>query len=274
MFGQAGSSGIQERGSSMKSVFILVSIVLMVSACTPYYTPIQTAIIYPTKTNLPTSTSTSTYTQSPSPTPVGLIGCVGTNFPNVRSGPGTQWEVLSGLLPGTCVVIRARDQDASWGYLVSDDMTGWVFLYYLVVEGDINSLPLFTELTQTPLAVRYTSYSSPTIRPSPTVVRRTSTPRPSPTQSILLCSEMINYVGRNMVCKLPRAYCSYKPETNQSPTFCNDAPYPSQNFALVVYENDWSDLDGYCIVVTGVVTLYQGTPQIEVSSRSQVSYCP
>ena len=114
--------------------------------------------------------------------------------------------------------------------------------------------------------ISYGTWQTPTVKPS-TV---TDTPRPG----YIFCKDTWNRVGSFVTCKIPRAYCSYQPSTSGSPTFCNDAPYPSNSFTLVAWESNWSDLDGSCILVSGTVTLYNGKPQIEANSRSQVSVCP
>ena len=55
--------------------------------------------------------------------------------------------------------------------------------------------------------------------------------------STLLCSQAS--VGERVTCRIPHAYCSYKPTVNGSPTFCNDAPYPSQTFTLIRWGENW-----------------------------------
>lgn len=49
---------------------------------------------------------------------------------------------------------------------------------------------------------------------------------------------------------------------NGSPTFCNDIPYPNQDFRLVIIGEDWSDYDGQSIVVAGTLSRYRGLLQI------------
>lgn len=97
---------------------------------------------------------------------------------------------------------------------------------------------------------------------------------PLPTTNALLCKDTYNMVGSTVECKVPRAYCSYQPTTSGEPTFCNDAPYPNHNFTFFIWGEDWSDYDGECIILSGVVSMYQGKPQIEAFGRSQISSCP
>ena len=103
----------------MKNLFLSTLCIGLLIACSsppPTITVTLSAIIIPTHTHLPTST----YTQSPSPTPRGVIGCVGTTSLNIRSGPGTQYDIIGGLTPGTCVNIIALNQDAGWGWMISE----------------------------------------------------------------------------------------------------------------------------------------------------------
>jgi len=85
--------------------------------------------------------------------------------------------------------------------------------------------------------------------------------------------QAINYVGQNIQVRLESAHCSYQVTVNGSPTFCNDRPYPNHNFTFLVWGEDWSTLDQTCVVVQGLVELYQGKPQIEVSALEQVANC-
>jgi hypothetical protein len=92
---------------------------------------------------------------------------------------------------------------------------------------------------------------------------------------VILCKDTENLAGIRVTCTISYAYCSYKPSTTGSPTFCNDAPFPDHSFTLVAWGEDWSDYDGKCIVINnGLVSIRDDKPQIEASSRSQVSICP
>jgi hypothetical protein len=79
--------------------------------------------------------------------------------------------------------------------------------------------------------------------------------------------------GETVTCRIARAHCDYRPDVGGEPTFCNDAPFPNHDFTLLVWEHDWSDYDGQCLIVTGFVSRYEGKPQIVAESRSQVSLC-
>ena len=79
--------------------------------------------------------------------------------------------------------------------------------------------------------------------------------------------------GTFVTCQVGRAYCSYRPDINGEPTFCNDAPFPTHSFTLLVWGQNWSDYDGDCLLVTGQVTRFEGKPQVVATSRSQVETC-
>jgi hypothetical protein len=93
-----------------------------------------------------------------------------------------------------------------------------------------------------------------------------------PTSSIQLCSDVSE--GQTVACRIPRVYCYYKPGVAGQPTYCDNAPYPTETFVLVAWGQNWSNLNGRCLVVTGVVSRYGSDLQIEASSLSQVKDCP
>ena len=79
--------------------------------------------------------------------------------------------------------------------------------------------------------------------------------------------------GTFTTCQIQMAQCDFRPDISGEPTFCNDAPFPSHGFTLLVWGEDWSDYDGMCLVVTGEVTRFRGLPQIVATSQSQVANC-
>ncbi len=92
--------------------------------------------------------------------------------------------------------------------------------------------------------------------------------------AVLQCSDTLSQAGHNVTCTIPVASCSYQPKTLGKPTFCNDAPYPRHSFTLLVWGQDWSDYNGRCLIVTGLVSIYAGKAQIEARSRTQIADCP
>ena len=108
------------------------------------------------------------------------------------------------------------------------------------------------------------------IPPSPTEL---SPPTAIQDSFALPCSETDSYIGQTVSCQIENAYCSYRPDVAGEPTFCNDAPFPGHSFTLLVWEQDWSDLDGKCLHVSGVISRYRGKLEIVAESRTQVSQC-
>lgn len=68
---------------------------------------------------------------------------------NVRSGPGTYYEIVGRLTAGDDVLVDGRaESDAMWLHIVmSDGHLGWVSAFVLLLEGDVMTLPVFTDGT-------------------------------------------------------------------------------------------------------------------------------
>jgi len=83
----------------------------------------------------------------------------------------------------------------------------------------------------------------------------------------------LDFLGEYVTVGIEKASCSYRTDINGAPTFCNDKPYPNHTFTLLVWGQDWGFLDGECILVAGVVSVYNGKPQIIAETLDQVSFC-
>lgn len=95
----------------------------------------------PTSTRMlvPIPTLTPSHALTVPPESVSLKACVTHSDIRIRQGPGTDFEVMGGLVSGTCMQILGRNQDASWVYMVTEDNTnGWVAAWLLTIEGDVN----------------------------------------------------------------------------------------------------------------------------------------
>ena len=101
----------------------------------------------------------------------------------------------------------------------------------------------------------------------------TLAPTSAPPQLIVPSEEAAAYIGEVVRVRIENAVCTYRPDVNGSPTFCNDKPYPNHTFTLVVWGQDWSYLDGGCITVRGEVQEFEGKPEIVAESTDQVSLC-
>lgn len=81
------------------------------------------------------------------------------------------------------------------------------------------------------------------------------------------------YLGTNIRVRVETAYCSFQADINGTPTFCNDQLYPNHNFTFLIWGEDLSSFDRKCVIVEGKVELFQGKPQIEISSEEEIYFC-
>ena len=161
--------------SSKANFSILLSIgillVVVLTGCTPEpeqlppsAEDIQTAIAQtqsafstptfaPTFTPSPVPTQTNTPEPTPSPTPIGPIaGSVNTEYLNMRSGPGTSFEIIQTFVIDTELSAISRSPDSQWVEVIiefeqEDDedplapLQGWMFIDLLDLDGDPTKLP-------------------------------------------------------------------------------------------------------------------------------------
>lgn len=186
--------------------------------------------------------------------PVSSLSATNSEQVIVYTGPNVDSPIMGRMDTGTQVLVNGKNGDV-WVTFRFNGKQGWIQRYYLDFEGNPSRLP---DATHAPIPIP------------------TQTPRVTASNINLHaeCASMSNRVGEYVTCKIRNAYCSYQPTTNGSPTFCNDVPYPDQNFTLLVWGEDWSDYDGECILVSGIMSTYQSSLQIELTNRSQVSLCP
>ncbi len=114
-------------------------------------TIVNQGIINPTPSDLPSNTPTVTSTLLSTPTNVILQGCVTVRSLRVRSGPGLEFPVVSGLNYGDCLFIDARTADSIWLRLSTesgDKVLGWVMAEYIANEGDLDSLTIIESMPQ------------------------------------------------------------------------------------------------------------------------------
>jgi hypothetical protein len=128
--------------------------------------------------------------------------------------------------------------------------------------------PIPTTFYTTPVARNQLPTKTPTLSFSPPIFA-------PPTQLVdFVPSENAGeYVGEVVIVRIEKAYCSYRPDVNGAPTFCNDQPFPNHTFTLIAWGKDWTDLDSKCVYITGEVKEYQGKYEIIADSRDQVSLC-
>lgn len=96
-------------------------------------------------------------------------------------------------------------------------------------------------------------------------------------------SEAGSRVGETVTIQGPVVGAAYLPEETGSPTFLNlGEDFPSEDrFTVVIWDGDRGDFPtppedafaGQKVIVTGTISEYEGTPQIEVSDPSQIEAC-
>jgi hypothetical protein len=209
------------------------------------------------------------------PEPRTLLACV-TDTTRIRRGPGTHYETIGGLGSHTCLTILGRNENASWVFMVSDDhQTGWVAVSLLSDARDLSRIsvrddstminPARPTLTSAEIAYGAELYL--------TKIAATNLPQSPLSQYVVPCFETANRIGDNVSCRMEKAYCDYLPVVEGNTTFCSDRPPPDHTFTLIVRDEDWSEYDGQCIIVSGYLEIERGALQIQALHHSQVSYC-
>lgn len=90
---------------------------------------------------------------------------------NVRSGPGTEFDIVGQVAQGDTVPVTGRDgQDARWYQVALEDgAVGWVSSFTVMVDGDLELIPVITpdggDLTDT--SVRIVAYGRVNVRSGP-----------------------------------------------------------------------------------------------------------
>jgi len=213
--------------------------------------------------------------------PSVVLGKVTVNNSAVREGPENAKEVIEKLFTGEVVKIYSVSDDSKWFFVETAIGTqGWINAQQVYTNYEVENIAkelkdnqaqvfAFLEIPSTS-----TPEPQPTLKPASTKLAPTKaapTKKPS-NDTYKECSQVS--AGSNTTCKISRAYCSYESGVKGQPTFCNDAPYPSNNFTLLVWGKDWSKFNGKCLLVSGYISLYKGKAQIEATSESQVKLCP
>lgn len=88
---------------------------------------------------MPSDTGEATASPGESaPSRGGVRACVDAHSVAIRSGPSADADKKGFLLRDECVTLNGRNQNGTWGRFDS----GWITTSYLVVEGDIQGLPV------------------------------------------------------------------------------------------------------------------------------------
>ncbi len=79
-------------------------------------------------------------------------------------------------------------------------------------------------------------------------------------------------IKKQTICRILNAHCSYEPIIDGNPTLCYDEEQPNEKFTLLIMGEDWSSLDGDCLVIEGYKDYYNGKPTI-IAKRDSVTLC-
>lgn len=154
-------------------------------------TPFITRTPPPTFTPIPSETPippTETTTPSPTVTPpvIGIVG--GAQRINVREGPGTNYDSISSLVPGTGIEVVYQNPEGTWLNIKMEDGTqGWVSAGLIYIESTSTPFPSMTpspDLTAialgTPLPTALLGGGSITPTPPRSAVTATPPGTPAP----------------------------------------------------------------------------------------------
>ena len=88
------------------------------------------------------------------------------------------------------------------------------------------------------------------------------------------CSQLRQFEGIKVICKVDRLYCSYAPASTSYLTSCTDAPSPNEKFTLQIWHEDWTYLDGRCVVIQGTLSMFADKPYLSFEpDYADVSFC-
>lgn len=108
----------------------------------PSRTPMPSPTFTPSSTLIPPS-PTDTYTASPTPPVIGSVYSV--QSVNIRSGPGTEYDLVEVLRPASPFEVLGRNNDENWLNIRLDDgREGWISAALVRLEPSATPLPTLT----------------------------------------------------------------------------------------------------------------------------------
>ena len=141
------------QGYAFNTGWVLVAIVAFSVLCSFFGSSGSSSTI--TRTPIATKYSYSSHSRISAPAstgePISLHACVSNSTIRVRRGPGTQYEVIGGLVSGTCMSILGRNEDLSWVYISTGDLTGWVAASLLTIDGNLSIVSVSNAYAQRPV---------------------------------------------------------------------------------------------------------------------------
>ncbi len=134
------------QGFVPNTVWVLIAIVAFSVLCSFFGSSESSTATTRTQTPRATKSSNSSLSKFGNPTstkvPLSLHACVTDSTIRIRRGPGTQYEVIGGLVSGTCMSILGQSGDSNWVYMTTGEQTGWVAASLLTIDGNLSMVPV------------------------------------------------------------------------------------------------------------------------------------
>jgi serine/threonine-protein kinase len=156
-------------------------------------TALPSATMRPSSTKTTVSTPTRTITPSPTPTSTALPRViVNARSANIRTGPGTTYNVLTAVSKGSELAVIGRNADGTWlaVQMPGEEKTGWIAVSVLQLDTLIvESLPIITALpSPAPRPAQPTEKpgddDQPPAEPPTATPVKSSPPSPTPTRVV------------------------------------------------------------------------------------------
>lgn len=137
----------------------------------------------PAPTTAAAGTPAATATSQPGAAPAtpAASGDVVTANPggaNVRSGPGTNYEVIGGIDANKTATVKGRNANSDWFAIDFNGTTGWVYSGVVTYSGTIATLPVVAA-TPAPSGSSGSGGTSPTAAPTTAPAAATATTAPA-----------------------------------------------------------------------------------------------
>ena len=229
------------------SLFLEDGVILETLDQAPTLTP---TMIPPTSSPTPSSTPTVTETQPPTPTstPEPVAQFTLSKNANIRSGPGTEYLVVSGGKAGDLLAVYGKNPDGKW-LLIDPVKYWWVAVSLGTLDKQIDSMPLAptAEPTLTP-----TMTLTPTLRPTRTPVpTATLIPTRTPVPAVSLDTIYNNYQSMTAL-----QFKEYTAKIVGKPIRETVVVGNVDENGRVIVSGDWSpwlfNVSEFCVIVSGV----------------------
>ena len=165
----------------MNETVAAVEVAAITQANTPALNSTATSILLPTQTRSPTLSSTpsppfTSTSLTPNPYRASLILNA-----NVRTGPGTNYNIITSFPNGSSLDVIGRDVTGQWLVIWMPDLqrSGWISAALVTLASDINTIPIVAA-PPTPIPIKTNPPEPSAIQPVPTCCCHEGNPYPCP----------------------------------------------------------------------------------------------